>query len=168
MLMHTVHQIQFIMNIPLKLFFIAFLFGVCYSAESKSGKFISDDKLYADTPLQHPLIKLMKQSADDWNKGNLNGFMSLYDDSATMMTGDGLINKDSMMVGYSRSYFKNGKPQQQLNFDQLQILVLDEKYVLLTGRFVLNGNNLPMQSGRFSLLCVLRKNGWKILHDHTS
>jgi len=148
------------------LFIVFLLFSYSYS-EAHTGKYIPCNKVYTDTS-EHPLVKLMRQSAIDWNNGNLEAFMNLYADSATMMTTQGLINKDSMIVDYRRSYFKDGKPEQQLSFDQLQIQALGEKYVLLTGRFILNGNNLPVQSGRFSLVCVLTKNGWKILHDHTS
>lgn len=114
------------------------------------------------------LIKVMLKSAEDWNKGDLAGFMDSYDDSATMMTRHGLIGKDSMMFHYRQTYFKAGAARQRLVFDQLQIKGLVQNYVLLTGRFTLSGNNLPPQSGRFSLVCVYGKKGWKILHDHTS
>ncbi|HLZ86480.1 MAG TPA: nuclear transport factor 2 family protein [Puia sp.] len=114
------------------------------------------------------LIGVMQKSAEDWNKGDLAGFMDSYDDSATMMSRHGLINKDSMMAHYQQTYFSKGAARQQLTFDQLQITPLAGDYVLLTGRFTLDGNQLPTQSGHFSLVCVHRKKGWKILHDHTS
>jgi len=110
----------------------------------------------------------MQKSAQDWNKGDLAAFMDSYDDSATMMGHHGLIGKDSMMAHYKATYFKDGAPQQQLTFDAFHIQPLAGDYVLLMGRFTLNGNNLPTLSGWFSLVCVRRPNGWKILHDHTS
>ena len=114
------------------------------------------------------LIGVMQKSAADWNKGDLAAFMDSYDDSATMMSKHGLIKKDTMMVHYRQTYFKAGAPLQKLGFDQFQIIPLSGDYVLLTGRFTLSGGNLPLLSGRYSLVCVHRKNGWKILHDHTS
>jgi ketosteroid isomerase-like protein len=114
------------------------------------------------------LIPMMQKSVDAWNKGDLAGFMDSYDDSATMMTHHGLIGKDSMMIHYRQTYFSAGAARQQLSFDQYQVTPLAGDYVLLTGRFTLTGNNLPTLSGWFSLTCVHRKNGWKILHDHTS
>ncbi len=114
------------------------------------------------------LISVMKRSAEDWNKGDLAGFMDSYDDSATMMARHGLIGKDSMMAHYNQTYFKAGAARQRLTFDQFKIQPLAGDYVLLTGRFTLEGNKLPTLSGWFSLVCVHRKNGWKILHDHTS
>ena len=114
------------------------------------------------------LIGVMQKSAADWNKGDLTAFMDSYDDSATMMSKHGLIKKDTMMVHYRQTYFKAGAPLQKLGFDQFQIIPLSGDYVLLTGRFTLSGGNKPVLSGRYSLVCVHRKNGWKILHDHTS
>ena len=114
------------------------------------------------------LINVLQKSAQDWNKGDLSGFMDSYDDSATMMSRHGLIGKDSMMIHYRQTYFKEGAARQQLTFDEFQIIPLAGNYVLLTGRYTLAGGNLPTLSGRFSLVCVHRKKGWKILHDHTS
>lgn len=114
------------------------------------------------------LISVMLTSAEDWNRGNLAGFMDSYDDSATMMSHHGLIGKDSMTIHYRQTYFKAGAARQQLSFDAFRITPLAGDYVLLTGRFTLNGNNLPTLSGWFSLVCVHRTTGWKILHDHTS
>jgi len=114
------------------------------------------------------LIAVMQKSAADWNKGDLAAFMDSYDDSATMMSHHGLIGKDSMMIHYRQTYFKAGAARQQLTFDQFKITPLAGNYVLLTGRFTLNGNNLPTLSGWFSLTCVYTPKGWKVLHDHTS
>jgi hypothetical protein len=94
--------------------------------------------------------------------------MDSYDDSATMMSRHGLIGKDSMMAHYQLTYFKAGAARQQLSFDQFKITPLAGNYVLLTGRFTLEGNKLPTLSGWYSLVCVRTPKGWKILHDHTS
>jgi ketosteroid isomerase-like protein len=114
------------------------------------------------------LIAVMQKSAADWNKGDLAGFMDSYDDSATMMSRHGLIGKDSMAIHYRQTYFKEGAARQQLTFDRFTTTPLAGNYVLLTGRFTLDGNKLPTLSGWFSLVCVRTAKGWKILHDHTS
>jgi len=114
------------------------------------------------------LIVAMQKSAADWNKGDLAGFMGFYDGSATMMSRHGLIGTDSMMAHYQQTYFKDGAPKQQLSFDQLKVTPLAGDYALLTGRFTLSGGGLPTLSGWYSLVCVQRKTGWKILHDHSS
>jgi ketosteroid isomerase-like protein len=49
----------------------------------------------------------------------------------------------------------------------MKVRLLGSDYALLTGAFTLYGNNLPERSGRYSLVMIHAKNGWKILHDHS-
>lgn len=110
----------------------------------------------------------MNQSATDWNNGNLDGFMSLYDSSATFMFSTGPVGLDKMRANYERGFFKDGKPLQQLRFEDLVVRRLGKDHALLTGKFVLYGNNLPDRKGIYTLIFVRRNSGWKILHDHSS
>lgn len=114
------------------------------------------------------LVRLMKQSADDWNNADLNGFMSLYDTSATFMFSTGPVGLDKMRANYERGFFKNGKPLQMLRFEDLKVRSLGNDHALLTGKFVLYGNDLPERKGIYSLVFVKRNGAWKILHDHSS
>ena len=91
------------------------------------------------------IITAMKNSEDDWNKGDLTSFMKMYTDASTMMM-----------------------PKQNLHYDELKVTMLGDKYALLTGKFTLSGNNLPERSGRYSLVMIYTTTGWKILHDHSS
>jgi len=50
----------------------------------------------------------------------------------------------------------------------MKVRLLGDNYALLTGGFTLYGNNLPERSGRYSLVMILTKHGWMILHDHSS
>src|ERR1700755_685554 len=112
-----------------------FLFSACGNATSNATTADTPSVTTADTSFSspvtlvpiassHPLAQILLKSADDWNKGDLKGFMDYYDDSATMMTKHGLINKDTMTVHYRQTYFKDGAPKQQLSFDQFQIIDL--------------------------------------------
>jgi len=120
-------------------------------------------------PIDTDLIKKdLVATTTDWNNGNLDGFVSLYDSSATYMTRDGLIGLDTLKAHYQKSYFKGKQPKQQLAFQELQVKPLGNTYALVTGKFVLTGAGQPEQSGRFSLVYHLTNAGWKILHDHSS
>jgi hypothetical protein len=95
--------------------------------------------------------------------------MALYDRSATMMTSGGRVGIDSIRRIYVVHYFQGGHPKQQLAYDTYQITMLGKDYALLTGRFILKANDkLPERHGSFSLTMVHRKEGWRILHDHSS
>ncbi len=111
---------------------------------------------------------LMQQSATDWNNANLDGFMALYDTAATFMFSTGPVGLEKMRANYERGFFKDGKPIQQLRFEDLEVRMLGTDHALLTGKFVLWGNNLPDRKGIYSLVFVKRNGSWKILHDHSS
>jgi len=118
--------------------------------------------------VQSKIIAAMKNSENDWNKGDLESFMKMYTEESTMMmpTGPAGINKIKDL--YEKKYFNGKMPKQNLLYDDLKVTLLGEKYALLTGKFTLSGNNLPERSGRYSLVMILTKDGWKILHDHSS
>jgi len=110
----------------------------------------------------------MNKAADEWNKGHLDAFMSLYDPSATMMMPTGPVGMGGIKGLYETKYFKDGMPKQNLKYTEMQVRMLGDNYALLTGGFTLYGNNLPERSGRYSLVMQQTKDGWKILHDHSS
>jgi ketosteroid isomerase-like protein len=120
------------------------------------------------TPPTAEITSLMHQSATDWNNANLDAFMALYDSAATFMFTTGPAGVDKMKANYERGFFKDGKPLQQLRFEDLFVRSLGEDHALLTGKFVLSGNNLPDRKGIYTLVFVRRSSGWKILHDHSS
>ena len=113
------------------------------------------------------IIKAMKDSEKDWNTGNLDNFMKMYTDSSTMMMPGGPVALDKIRSLYETKYFNGKMPKQNLYYDELKVTLLGSNYALLTGKFTLSGNNIPERSGRYSLVMVFTKDGWKILHDHS-
>lgn len=113
------------------------------------------------------IVNAMNGSATEWNNGNLESFMSLYDPSATMMMPTGPVGLDAIRALYVNKYFNGKMPKQNLRYSDMQVRLLGNDYALLTGAFTLYGNNLPDRSGRYSLVLIHTKNGWKILHDHS-
>jgi len=114
------------------------------------------------------IITSMDASALKWNNGDLDGYMSLYDSTATMMMQSGRVGVDSMRKMYLHYYFDNGKAKQPLLYDSYELTMLGRDYALLTGRFILKATTgKPERTGTFSLIFVHRKAGWKLLHDHS-
>ena len=114
------------------------------------------------------IIASMDASAMKWNNGDLDGYMSLYDSTATMMMNSGRVGVDSMRKMYLHYYFNNGTPKQPLLYDSYEFTMLGTNYALLTGRFILKATaGKPERTGTFSLIFVHRKAGWKLLHDHS-
>ncbi|HEX9109155.1 MAG TPA: nuclear transport factor 2 family protein [Longimicrobiales bacterium] len=117
---------------------------------------------------------MLQASAEDWNRGNLDGFLSTYLDSpeTTFMTGPGLIHGlDPIRQRYREHYFTAGAlPPQLLRFDSLVVRPLGGDYALATGRYILTDRKTgaPAGNGNFSLVLRRTTAGWKIIHDHSS
>ena len=114
------------------------------------------------------LVGLMNTSADDWNRGDLDKFMSVYDSEATFMTGTGPVGIVATRENYQKVFFKGDKPIQNLRFEEMVVRPLGNDHALLTGKFVLYGNGMADRMGRYTLVFVKRSTGWKMLHDHSS
>ena len=114
------------------------------------------------------ITSLMHASAQDWNSGKLDDFMRLYDTASTFMMSKGPVGLSGMRENYQKGFFNGDQPKQQLRFEDLEIRLLGADHALLTGKFVLSGNNLPEKRGIYTLVFVKRSSGWKILHDHSS
>jgi len=144
--------------IPLLLIFI--LFGSCQTKTTlnPAAQAFNTEQIKAE----------LHASTEGWNQGNLTNFMATYDSAATFMTSKGLINLAQLRSHYQQKYFVGNQPRQKLAFEELAVKPLGTEFALVTGKFILSGNDQPEQSGRFSLIFHATKNGWKILHDHSS
>lgn len=125
-------------------------------------------KKESQTKITSDIVTLMNQSSQDWNAGNLDAFMSLYDTASTFMTSKGPIGLQGMRENYQKGFFNGDKPKQNLRYEDLVVRPLGNDHALLTGKFVLFGNNLPEKRGIYTLVFVRRGNTWKMLHDHSS
>ena len=119
-------------------------------------------------PVAKEIINAMQNSANEWNLGHLDKYISLYDPSATMMMPKGPVGMNGIKELYENKYFQGNMPKQNLRYTDLKVRFLGKDYSLVTGGFTLYGNNLPERSGRYSLVMIHTEKGWKILHDHSS
>jgi ketosteroid isomerase-like protein len=69
---------------------------------------------------------------------------------------------------FTRSYFRDGKPKQTLDFSQLTVRFLSRDAALVTGHFQLTGGGEPDQAGWFTLIWIRTTAGWRAMHDHSS
>jgi ketosteroid isomerase-like protein len=111
----------------------------------------------------------LKASSDAWNNADLAGHIHDYADLATFMGGNGPIQgRDRVGDALAKSFWRDGKPKQQLSFDRIEVRPLGERHALSTGHFLLTGGGEADKSGWFSLTWEKTTSGWRILHDHSS
>jgi ketosteroid isomerase-like protein len=112
---------------------------------------------------------MLDESASAWNRGDLDGHLADNADSISFMTRKGpIVGKANTADALRRSFFKDGKPIQQLRFEQVTIRPLGDDHALVVGRFILDGGGQPEHSGWFSTIWERQAAGWRVIHDHSS
>ena len=113
------------------------------------------------------ILKVLKSQTDEWNKGNIEGFMIGYDNSDSMQ----FITQRGRTTGwknvfnrYSKSY-PNKAAMGQLSFENLIITPLSDSLSQVYGNWVVKKDSII--SGNFSLILKNKPEGWKIIIDHT-
>jgi ketosteroid isomerase-like protein len=111
----------------------------------------------------------IEASASAFNRGDLPGHLAIYDEDVNFMTKNGpRPGIAPIEKAFSETYFRDGKPIQQLVFEELAVRPVTADVALATARFVLSGGGRPDQTGWFTLVWVRTPAGWKAVHDHSS
>jgi ketosteroid isomerase-like protein len=104
-----------------------------------------------------------------WNRGDIEGFMDGYARSSDTI----FVSGDSVTRGWQTvhdRYQKNYNSREKmgtLTFSDLEVTVVSKDAAVMVGRWHLQrANDEP--HGRFTLIFRKTKQGWKIVHDHTS
>lgn len=110
------------------------------------------------------------RAAADWNRGDLNGFISDYapDSSTTFIASGHLRHGFDFIRGNYAPRFAPGARRDSLRFEEFEVRPLSPSLALVTARYLLYRNGETTASGPFTLVMESRPDGWKILHDHSS
>ena len=117
------------------------------------------------------IVGSMQDSAVAWSKGDLDGFMSGYENSAdtTYVTGSKVvIGYDAIRAMY-RARFGAGRDMGLLSMTMSSVRSLGADYAIGLGRYALRRPGLTQPlSGVYTLVFHRTDQGWKIVSDHTS
>jgi len=116
--------------------------------------------------------KLLKDSEDAWNRGDVVTFSSYYDDSPeTTFIGREVTHggPDAVVARYKRGY-PTREAMGTLTFSEIEVRPLGAEYALAHGKFSLKRTAAGGgdTSGRFTLVLRKTAKGWRIIHDHSS
>lgn len=117
------------------------------------------------------ILAAMQTQQDDWNRGDLAGFMKGYEKSPEITFVGKTVSRgyDGLMERYQKAYADKEK-MGKLTFSELEYTGLGENNAFLIGRFHLERSDAGggNASGRFTVIFRKTADGWKIIHDHTS
>ena len=120
--------------------------------------------------LTKQMVAQFERAAADWNRGDLDGFLSDYARESTTTFVDGRRARhgfDFIRDNYTRWFAPNAR-RDSLHFEELEARRLSPTLALVTARFILERDGATTGSGPFTLVMEKRPDGWKILHDHSS
>ncbi len=113
--------------------------------------------------------KVMNEQTAAWNRGDIEGFMQGYWKSEDLSFTSGNKNTRGWQAtfdNYKRGYSDCDK-MGKLSFSEMDVTVLSKKSAMVRGRFLLERKE-DKPTGLFTLIFRKFKDGWKIIHDHTS
>lgn len=140
--------------------FLLCVFVLTICAASVFGQALSkDEKAIRDT---------LNFTAEGWNKGDLNQYLSAYVKEATEMLSTGPAGGvEAIEKTMKEGFWKTGRPIQTLRYESIAVRMLGKKNALVTGKYVLSGANRPDRTGWFTTVWTKTKTGWKMIHDHS-
>ena len=116
--------------------------------------------------------KMMQDSADAWNRGDLPAFASYYEDSpqTTFMGREVVRGGTQAILGRYQKSYPTRDAMGTLTFSEIEVRHLAAGLELVTGKFELKrtaAGGGPAW-GRYTLIVRQTPAGWKIIHDHSS
>jgi beta-aspartyl-peptidase (threonine type) len=114
---------------------------------------------------------VLDRQVEDWNKGDLDGFLAGYWKSPKVVFQSGGRRYDgweAMRERYRRRYQAEGRAMGRLAFTGLDVEPLGPEAVLARGRWQLTMPDDTTPGGLFTVIFRRFPEGWKIVHDHTS
>ena len=112
---------------------------------------------------------VLDAQAAAWNRGDIEGYMDGYARSkdTVFLSGDNVTRGwQTVLERYQKSYDSREK-MGVLTFSELEFSPLGSETTTVVGRWHLKrAKDEP--HGRFTLIFKRTKQGWRIIHDHTS
>lgn len=120
--------------------------------------------------IETQITRKLERSAEAWNRGDLDGFMSEYLRSPTItyLGGSGLVTGWEAIKARYAPLFQAGALRDSLRFKAVTSRPLGRDYALATARYELFHAGRVTGSGPFTLVLWRTDSGWKIVHDQSA
>ena len=130
---------------------------IAFSQSETQKKKITDD-----------IVAVMNAQSAAWNRGDIEGFMQGYWNSDKLVFVSSRVTRGwrPTLENYKRSY-PTKEAMGTLTFSDLEVTVLSKDAAVVLGSWSLQrANDNP--KGKFTLIFRKLKEGWRIVHDHTT
>jgi beta-aspartyl-peptidase (threonine type) len=124
-----------------------------------------------ETPVSGDLRKMLDEQTAAWNRGDLQGFMQGYWHSPelTFFSGNTISRGwEATLERYRQKYKSGGAQMGQLKFSDEKIDMLSPDSAVVSARWHLAMPDGKKLEGLTTVICKRMKDGWKIVHDHSS
>lgn len=124
---------------------------------------------FAQTVDETQIRQLLATQTEEWNRGNIEGFMQTYWQSDSLL----FIGKSGVKRGWKETLnnYKKSYPDTaamgKLSFAILEVKKLSPQYSYVVGKWMLK-RSLGDLSGHFDLLLQKQNGRWVIVADHSS
>ncbi len=151
----------------MKIYLLLSAFSVTFLLTCAANVFaLSSDR---DAKIKVDIQKVLTEQTAAWNAGDIEGFMKGYWNSPDLIfvSGDNVTRGWQPTVErYKKNYDSKAK-MGALTFTDLQIDVLSKDSAVALGSWALKRDS-DNPHGKFTLIFKKFKDGWRIIHDHTS
>jgi ketosteroid isomerase-like protein len=113
--------------------------------------------------------KVLDEQASAWNRGSIEGFMQGYWNSPqlTFVSGTNVTRGWQPTIERYKKNYDTREKMGVLTFSDLEITILSKDAALVLGNWALQREK-DKPAGKFTLIFRKFKDGWKVVHDHTS
>jgi ketosteroid isomerase-like protein len=125
----------------------------------------------AEDKVREAVLKVLDDQVEAWNRGDLDGFMKGYwksDELTFFSGGDVQQGWQATYDRYKARYQGEGKEMGKLKFEDRKVDATGPKAALVRGRWELTFKDGKKIGGLYTLLMREERQGWCIVHDHTS
>jgi ketosteroid isomerase-like protein len=122
-----------------------------------------------DEKAKNDIRRVMEDQTAAWNRGDIEGFMRGYWNSPELKFVSGAnVTKgwQPTLDRYKKNYDSRAK-MGTLEFSDLEITILSKDAAVVLGTWKLT-READAPGGKFTLVFRKFKDGWRIVHDHTS
>lgn len=138
-------------------------FGVSLSAQQPAGSTLRYNKTTT------AIRTVLEAQSEAWNRGDIEGYMAGYwrSPETVFISGDSVTRGWQTVLDRYKKNYNSREKMGTLTFSDLEIRPISKNTAVVLGRWHLQrAKDEP--HGRFTLIFRKTREGWRIVHDHTS